>query len=83
MNKDSYNKINSNRKYCNEDIYDEVSEELKVNINLVKEVVSANSEYTVSIIHQGAFESVIYPYLGKIKAKLRSIQRASGNVNRP
>lgn len=83
MSKNSYNKINSTRKYCNEEIYEEVSEELKINIDLVKEVISANSEYTVRVIHQGAFESVIYPYLGKIKAKLRSIQRASGNVTRP
>lgn len=83
MNKTKYEKINANRKYCNEEIYEETAEELGVDIELVREVVDYHSKFIVSIIFQGAFENVILPYLGKVKAKLRSIQKASGNINRP
>lgn len=78
-----YEAINESRKFINEELYEETAEELGVEVELVREVVSANAEFTAKVIHQGAFESVIYPFLGKIKAKLRGVQKASGNVNRP
>lgn len=78
-----YAAINENRKIVNEQLYEETAEELGIDIELVKEVVSANAEFTARVIHQGAFESVIYPFLGKVKAKLRGVQKASGNVHRP
>ncbi len=78
-----YTNANKERKFCNTELYDEVAEELGVDINLVKEVVSANSTFIKETIERGAFESVIMPYLGKIKAKLRSVQKASNNIQRP
>jgi hypothetical protein len=78
-----YTKVNESIKYCNTELYEECSEELNVNISLVREVVSANSEFIKETVQRGGFESIILPYLGKIKAKLRSVQKATGKIHRP
>lgn len=79
----NYEKVNKERVICNDEIYEEVSEEFEIDINLVKEVIEANSKFTRKVIERGAFESVIFPYLGKIKAKLRSVQKATAKIKRP
>lgn len=74
MAREDYKEINENRKICNEEIYEEISEEEGIPISLVKDIHSAHSKFTVTIIKIGAFESIIYPYLGKIKAKLGAVK---------
>ena len=75
MAKEQYKEINANRKIINEELYEQVSEELNIPIHLVKDVISAHSEFTATTIKVGAFESIIFPYLGKVKAKLRTVQK--------
>jgi len=74
---------NKDKRFCNEEIYEEVSEELQVDINLVREISKAHSEFARQIIETGAFESIILPYLGKIKAQTRKVQRMTAKINRP
>lgn len=82
MAKEDYIKINRDRKIANEEIYEEIAEELNIPIELVKEVHNAHSDFTIKIIITGAFESIIYPYLGKIKAKLRSVQKVTNMLGK-
>lgn len=82
MGKDDYLKINANKKIINEEIYQEIAEEMNMPIERVREIHNAHSEFTVKIIHTGAFESVIYPYLGKVKAKLRTVQKVTNYLNK-
>jgi len=78
-----FEKINSkDKRFCNEEIYEEVSEELQVDINLVHEVAKAHSEFSKMIIETGAFENITLPYLGKLKAKLKSVQKMTAKISR-
>ena len=78
-----YKKNNERDKnFCNEQLYEEVSEELRLDIGLVKEVVGSNSKFAKSVIEAGALESFILPYLGKLKSKPRSLQKAMGKIKR-
>lgn len=77
-----YTKINTTRVYCNEELYEETAEELDISISLVKEIVHANSQFIRRVIETGGFENVILPYLGKVKSKPRSVQKAAAAVNR-
>ncbi len=70
------------KRFCNEEIYEEVSEELRVPIDLVREISKAHSEFARQTIEVGAFESIILPYLGKLKAKLKSVQKMTAKINR-
>jgi hypothetical protein len=70
------------KRFCNEEIYEEVSEELQLPIDLVKEVGQAHSEFSKMIIETGAFENITLPYLGKLKAKLRSVQKMTAKISR-
>ena len=62
-------------RFCNEEIYRETSEDLKVDLELVKNIVNVQSEFTKDTIKRGAFESIRYVYLGIIKAKHNKVQR--------
>jgi nucleoid DNA-binding protein len=77
-----YTKINKEKNFCNETLYSEVAEELRVSENFVKEIVKSHSDFIVRSIERGAFESITLPYLGKLKAKLKSVQKADANIKR-
>lgn len=62
-------------KYCNEELYRETADELDVHIDLVKDVVNVQSEFTKKIIKKGFFESIRYVYLGAIKPRHKKIQK--------
>ncbi len=79
MGEIDYRKINQNKRYCNEQVYYEVAENLEVPEQLVKDIFNAQSEFTAKIIKRGAFESVTFVYLGKIKAKLRAVSKILSN----
>jgi hypothetical protein len=59
----------------NEQLYEFTSKETGVDITQVKDIIKQQSVFTKHIIEVGAFESVIYPYLGKMKAKLKKVQQ--------
>jgi len=82
QHKTDYTKINENKRFANQDILEETIEELQLDPTLVEEVILANSKFVRSVIETGAYESITLPYLGKLKAKLRSVQMAAGNTKR-
>jgi len=77
-----YTEVNKNKKFANEEVAEEVADELGLPLYFVKDIIKTNSNLAKEVIERGAFESFTLPYLGKLKAKLRSVQMASGNVNR-
>lgn len=77
-----YRKINEQKKFCNEEIIEECVEELHLPKELIQEVVKLNSKFNRKVIETGAYESVTLPYLGKLKAKLSSVQKAASNIKR-
>lgn len=81
--KSDYREVNKNKRFCNVDIVEETAQELGVSESLVKDIVGFHSKMSRTVIETGAFESVTLPYLGKLKAKLKSKQKADSKVNRP
>jgi len=59
---------------CNPVILKEVSTELGLPLETVKNIVNSQSEFTKFIIEQGAFDSVRWPYLGIFKSKPKEVQ---------
>lgn len=72
-----YRKINQGKKFCNVVITEETAEELNVSLELVKEIIQANQEFSRKTIERGAYENVTLPYLGKLKARHKAIQAAA------
>lgn len=70
-----YQEINKEKKYCNKEVYEEVAEKLGITPELVEEIYNAQSEFAAKIVRRGGFESITFPYLGKIKAKLRAVSK--------
>lgn len=62
------------QKICNEELYDEVSRELDIHKDIVKEVIHTQSIFTLNTIKRGLFESIRYVYLGKITIKLGKLK---------
>ncbi len=74
-----YKKINENKKVANEEIIEEVSDELGVPADLVREVIDNQFIYASRIIKMGNLEDIIIPYLGKFKPNTRRIVKAMEN----
>jgi hypothetical protein len=68
----------------NEDVVEETSLELVISKLLVREVVSAQSEFTAERIREGGFEGVMWPLFGKIRVKVTKVHQIHdlvGNQN--
>lgn len=63
-----YTKINANKTFCNDLLYQKVSEELNIDINLVKDIVNVQSLTAVENVTNGP-ANIIFKSLGKIKVK--------------
>ena len=61
------------RVYCNTLILKEVAAELGLPIEVVKEIVSVQTEYTKQTIEQGTYDSIRWPYLGIFKSKPKEV----------
>lgn len=59
---------------ANDLVIEETSLELAIPKHLVKEVVSAQAEFTIDRIREGGFEGVSLPGLGKIKVKVSKLE---------
>ena len=77
-----YTKINENKKFCNKELVEELTEELGISEYVIKGVIASNSNFLRRVIETGAYESIHLPYFGKLKAKHRSIQKALSNIKR-
>ena len=61
-------------KICNKELYAEVAKELNESESLVEEIIKIQSKFTIEVMERGAFETILYPYLGKIKPRLKKVQ---------
>lgn len=70
-----YKKINEEKRYCNEQVIQEVAEKLNLSYSLVKSVIDAQSKFTSNVIKGGGLETIVMPYLGKFKVSPTKIQK--------
>jgi hypothetical protein len=70
-----YKKINEEKRYCNEQVIQEIAANLDLSYDLVKSVVDAQSKFTSNIIKGGGLETIVMPYLGKFKVSPTKIQK--------
>lgn len=59
----------------NDYIIEETALDLALPKHLVKEVVQAQSEFTVERIREGGFEGVMWPLFGKLKVKVSKVHQ--------
>ena len=62
---------------CNPELIARVSLELGIPESLVQEVSSYQGIYTATIIREGAFESVRWPYVGQFTAKMTYVKKVN------
>lgn len=74
-----YTEVNKIKKFCNKQVFEKVSQELNVDEKLVEEIFDIQSEFAAKVVKTGAFESVTFVYLGKLKAKLNAISKIMSN----
>lgn len=74
-----YKKLNASKKFCNEDVIDNVSQELGISKEMVREVMEIQSDFLSSTIKSGGLENVIFVYLGRFRTNPRRIQKMMAN----
>lgn len=52
-------------------------------MDMVKQVTEYQGKYTSDTIKAGLFESVMWPFLGKIIAPIKKVQAKNDKVGRP
>jgi|SRR5690606_10224114 len=62
------------REVCNNNIIREVAQELGLRVDVVKEIVNCQSEYTVMVMESNTFDSIRWPYFGVFKSKPFEVQ---------
>lgn len=60
---------------CNESLISFTSEELGISEDVVREVVEFQGEESERVIKRGGFETIRLPYLGKLEANHRKVQK--------
>lgn len=63
----------------NNDLYDITAIRTQTSPTQVREIIEFVGEYTAGVIKQGAFESIMIPYFGKFKPKVKKIQWMNHN----
>lgn len=66
----------------NQEIYQRVSLELGIPVEVIQEVAGYQGKYTVSVMETGMFETIMWPYLGKIAAPPTKVQNKNDKVGR-
>lgn len=61
------------RIFCNNIIAKEVSTELGLPQDTVKQILNIQSEYTKEVMESNSFDSIRWPYLGVFKSKPKEI----------
>jgi hypothetical protein len=70
-------------KPINQELQQRVSLETGIPLDIVKSVTEFQGTYTAKVIKEGMFESVQWPYLGKIVAPVKKVQNMNDKVGRP
>ena len=74
-----YKKLNESKRFCNQDLIVEVAEKLGVSEQLVKEIAEAQAKLAAKTIKSGTLQTIILPYLGKLKVNPYQVQKMMGN----
>jgi hypothetical protein len=61
------------RLFCNNLITKEVALELGLTLEIVRQIINVQSEYTKEVIESSTFDSIRWPYLGVFKSKPKEI----------
>lgn len=78
----NYKELNEKKRFCNNDVYHEVSEELNLPTALIQLVADSQSKFTASTMKAGGMESITMVYLGKFKVNPRQVQKMMGKSMR-
>lgn len=70
-------------KSINQELQQRVSLETGIPLDVVKEVAEYQGVYTAKTIKAGLFESIMWPYLGKIKAPIKKVQKMNTDAGKP
>jgi hypothetical protein len=62
------------KKVCNEEVYKEVSERMNISMSRVKDIIEHISSMSRECIAIGKFDTIRYPYLGKLQVNTRYLQ---------
>lgn len=75
-----YKKLNAEKKFCNEEVLADVAEELDLSLDVVRDIVDAQSAFTARTMKAGGMETIMYVYLGKFKVGLYQVQKMMANA---
>lgn len=73
-------------KFCNKELvehtYREINKDRDINepiigMDIIEEVVNAQSKFTEVKMKEGSFETITYKYMGKIKPRHKRLQKMS------
>lgn len=70
-------------KSVNQELQQRVSLETGIPLDMVKEVAEFQGKYTSDTIKSGMFESVMWPFLGKIIAPIKKVQDMNAKIGKP
>lgn len=70
-------------KSINQELQQRVSLETGIPLDTIKEVTEYQGKYTSKTIKEGLFESVMWPFLGKIIAPIKKVQDMNAKVGKP
>lgn len=62
------------RIFCNDHLIREVAQELGLSVEVVKNMVATQSEYTRIVMESNTFDFIRWPYLGIFRSKPKEIQ---------
>lgn len=66
-------------KTVNPRLLEDVKRETGESVSLIRSIISFQNRYIIDIMKEGAFETVMLPYLGKFKPNIKAIQRRAHN----
>lgn len=70
-------------KSINQELQQRVSLETGIPLNVIEDITNFQGKYTADTIKAGLFESVMWPFLGKIKAPIEKVQAKNENRGKP
>ncbi len=62
------------KRFCNEPCIQEVSKELGLSFQEVRDIVATQFEFAKVVMESNTFDSVRFPYLGVLKSKPKEVQ---------
>lgn len=70
-----YKKLNENKRFCNDDLIHDIVDKHQIKEDLVREIIEAQSKFAAKIIKSGGLQTIILPYLGKLRVNPYHVQK--------